>query len=138
MGGTHFESMQYATHLQYITAYPGAYGAGATAHGAETAWQGRMRPCEERMLGLSARGLPGGRGRSHAPHTVSARRVAGPQAGGNGALAAHVDQARQAGHAPRVGILPGPAGVPPGGLACPGPGAWLPALYVWLRAPLDG
>src|SRR2546426_10285560 len=26
MGGTHFESMQYATHLQYITAYPGAYG----------------------------------------------------------------------------------------------------------------
>src|SRR6266545_6627561 len=25
MGGTHFESMQYATHLQYITAYPGAY-----------------------------------------------------------------------------------------------------------------
>src|SRR6266540_174795 len=30
MGGTHFESMQYATHLQYITAYPGAYADAPT------------------------------------------------------------------------------------------------------------
>ncbi len=37
-------------------------GAGATAHGAETAWQGRMRPCEERMLGLSARGCQAAEG----------------------------------------------------------------------------
>src|SRR2546428_12753939 len=51
MGGTHFESMQYATHLQYITAYPGAYGCGGLCPPA--AWHTTARTANPARAGGS-------------------------------------------------------------------------------------
>src|SRR6266487_2506621 len=63
MGGTHFESMQYATHLQYITAYPGAYGPpGAVPPAGRNPPAGVRRSQWSRQAPTSV-GLPRERGR---------------------------------------------------------------------------
>ena len=100
----------------------------ATANVADNTFQWLVRQCEEQSH----------RGRSQQPETVSARRMAGPYAGGDGALHADAGLSFQEGHAPGLGVFPRPARVHHGGLRCVGPVAWLPALCVWLRAPLDG
>src|SRR6266851_8401087 len=95
-------------------------------------------PIEEQLYCLERYRLPCRRGGSDQPQTVSARRVGGPHAGGDRALDADFGLPFQEGHAPRVAVFPRPAGVHHGGLQCVSPVAWLPALCVWLRAPLDG
>ena len=82
---------------------------------------------------LSCRG-----GRSRQPETVSARRVAGPHAGGDGALDADLGVSFQAGHASGLGVFPGTARIHHGRLQCAGPVAWFLPQRVGLRAPLDG
>src|SRR5207249_6538043 len=82
--------------------------------------------------------LPCGGGRSDEPETLPAGRVAGPHAGRDGALDADPGLPLEESHAPRVGVFSGTARVHHGRFSCAGPVAWLPALCVGLRAPLDG
>src|SRR5215475_11880574 len=78
-----------------------------------------------------------GRGASKQPQTVSTRRVAGPDAGGDGALDAHARVSFEEGDVSGLGLFSGAPGVHHGRLQCAGPVARSPALRVWLRAPLD-
>src|SRR5437867_13114922 len=55
MGGTHFESMQYATHLQYITAYPGAYGEAPPMTFPETSQAKNLLVCSTSASGRTSR-----------------------------------------------------------------------------------
>src|SRR5262249_8863174 len=110
----------------------------ATANVADISFQWLIRQFEERMMVLSDTGFPCRGGGSQQPDTVSARRVAGPPAGGDGALHADGGLPLHKGHAPRVGVFPCPARVHHGRLSCPGPVAGLPAHRVGLCAPRDG
>jgi hypothetical protein len=82
--------------------------------------------------------LPCGGGRSRQPQAVSARRVGGPPAGGDGVLDADAGQSLHEGEASGLGVLSGAAGLPHGRLHWARPVAWLPPQRVGLRAPLDG
>src|SRR5215471_12705354 len=81
--------------------------------------------------------LPCRRGRSQQPETVSARGVAGPDAGGDGALEADAGLAFEEGDASGLGLFSGAFGLHHGRLQRAGPVAWLTALRVRFRAPLD-
>ena len=109
----------------------------ATANVADNTFQWLIRQFEEQMIVLSDTAFHAAEG-IRQPQTVSAGRVAGPSAGGDGALDAHADLPLQEGHASGLGVFPCSARVHHGRLQCAGPVAWLPAQRVWLRAPLDG
>src|SRR5262244_1682293 len=81
--------------------------------------------------------LPCRGGGSRQPETVSARGVAGPNAGGDGALHADTRLPFEEGDASRLGLFSGTPGLHHGGLQRVGPVAWLTALRVGFRAPLD-
>src|SRR5215468_3537677 len=81
--------------------------------------------------------LPCPGGRSQQPETVSARGVAGLDAGGDGALHADAGLPCAEGDASGLGVFSGTPRVHHGSLQCAGPVAWLTALRVGFRAPLD-
>src|SRR5215510_14417000 len=81
--------------------------------------------------------LPCHGGRSEQSQSVSARRVAGPHAGGNGALDADARLPFEKGDASGLGLFSGAPGLHHGRLQCAGPVARPRALRVGLRAPLD-
>src|SRR5215471_17598388 len=81
--------------------------------------------------------LPCRRGGSQQPETVSARRMGGPDAGGDGALDADTGLPFEACDASRLGLFSGASGVHHGRLQRAGPVAWLTALRIGFRAPLD-
>ena len=110
----------------------------ATANVADNTFQWLVRQVEEPDDCPERYGLPCRRGRSQQPQTVSARRVGGPYAGGDGALDADAGLPFQKGDASGLGVFSGTPGVHHGCLQCARPVAWLPAQRVWLRAPLDG
>ena len=69
--------------------------------------------------------------------TLPARGVAGPHAGGDGALDADVSLPFEEGDASGLGVFSGPPGVHYGRLQCAGPVAWFTAQLIGLRAPFD-
>src|SRR5215475_13031433 len=81
--------------------------------------------------------LPCRGGGSQQPETVSARGVAGPDAGGDGALDADTRLPFEKGDASGLGVFSGTPGLHHGGLQCARPMAWLTPQRVWLRATLD-
>src|SRR5215467_2307270 len=81
--------------------------------------------------------LPCRGGGSQQPETVSARGVAGPDAGGDGALDADTRLPFEKGDASGLGVFSGTPGLHRGGLQCAGPVARPRALYVGLCASLD-
>src|SRR6516162_8416539 len=81
--------------------------------------------------------LPCRGGGSRQPETVSARGVAGPYAGGDGAVDAHARLSFEEGDASGLGVFSGTVGLHHGGLQRTGPVAWLMAHRVGFRAPLD-
>ena len=109
----------------------------ATANVADNTFQWLIRQVDGRMIVLSDTAFHAAEGDPSQPQTVSARRVGGPHARGDGALDADARLPLQESHAPRLGVFPGPARVHHGRLQCAGPVAWLPAQRVGLRAPLD-
>ncbi len=68
---------------------------------------------------------------------MSARGVAGPHAGGDGALDADTGLPFEEGDASGLGLFSGTSGLHHGRLQRAGPVAWLTALRVGFRAPLD-
>src|SRR5215468_6348985 len=81
--------------------------------------------------------LPCRGGRSQQPETVSARGVAGPHAGGDGAFDADTRLPFEEGDASGLGLFSGAFGLHDGALQRAGPVAWLTALRVRFRASLD-
>src|SRR4030095_3367061 len=81
--------------------------------------------------------LPCRGGRSHESQTVSAGRVARSDAGGDGALDADARLPFEEGDASGLGLFSGAFGLHHGRLQRAGPVAWLTALRVRFRAPLD-
>src|SRR6516225_11752962 len=81
--------------------------------------------------------LPCRGGRSEQSQSVSARRVAGPHAGGDGALDADARLPFEEGDASGLGVFSGAFGLLHGCLQRAGPVAWLTALRVGFRASLD-
>src|SRR5262245_18493118 len=81
--------------------------------------------------------LPCRGGRSHESQTVSARRMGRPAAGGDGALDADTGLPFEACDASVLGLFSGASGVHYGRLQRAGPVAWLTALHIGFRAPLD-
>src|SRR5918912_1117624 len=91
----------------------------------------RAHDCLERHR-LSCRGR-----RPRQPETLSAWRVAGPYAGGDRALDADTRLPFEEGDASGLGLFSGAFGLHHGRLQRAGPVAWLTALRVGFRAPLD-
>src|SRR5262245_32875117 len=81
--------------------------------------------------------LPCRGGRSRESQTVSTRGVARSYARGNGALDADARLPFEEGDASGLGLFSGASGVHHGRLQRAGPVAWLTALRVGFRAPLD-
>src|SRR6516165_9389263 len=81
--------------------------------------------------------LPYRGGGSQQPETVSARGVAGPDAGGDGAVDAHACLSFEEGDASGLVVFSGAVGLHHGCLQRAGPVAWLTALRVGFRASLD-
>src|SRR5262249_28413723 len=81
--------------------------------------------------------LPCCGGRSHESQTVSARRMGGSDAGGDGALAAATGLPFEAGDASGLGLFSVSSSVHYGPLERSGPVAWLTVIRIGFRAPLD-
>src|SRR5262245_21748179 len=81
--------------------------------------------------------LPCRGGGPQQPETMSARGVAGPHARRDGALDADARLPFEKGDASRLGVFSGAFGLHHGRLQRAGPVAWLTALRVGFRAPLD-
>src|SRR5262252_5988616 len=80
--------------------------------------------------------LPCRGGGSQQPETVSAWGVAGPDAGGDGALDADAGLPFEEGHASGLGVFPRATRLHHGRLQRARPVAWLTPQRGWLRAPL--
>src|SRR6266702_4443605 len=109
----------------------------ATANVADNTFQWLIRQFEERMIVLSDTAFHATEGGSQQPETVSARGVAGPPAGGDGAVDVDLSLPLQKGHAPGLDVLPGTPGVHYGRLQYAGPVAWLTAQCMWFRFSLN-
>ena len=109
----------------------------ATANVADNTFQWLIRQVEEQMIVLSDTGFHAAEGDPANLKLCQRGRVGGPDARGDGALDADARLPSQEGDASGLGVFSGAPGLHHGRLQCAGPVAWLPALRVGFRAPLD-